>query len=169
MVRISQRLGYSSLDDFRKNECLKVVFHESSGPPGSLPLTSSTVSGWCLKRSVDEAPEDSASGKPLRCRFLNPDNLCTIYPVRPSSCRIWPYAYGSVNGEVKVVYCSQNDVECKGFLEKNRTKKQILAQPALEIKRHLAEVQETIERGLFQEKVEEVRFDFLSVIQKQDS
>lgn len=168
MILLSKHLGYSSLDEFMKNECLKVEFKQHGGPSGGNPLLVTTVSGWCLKRTEDERPEDSASGKPLWCRFLSADNICTIYPVRPSPCRIWPYDVRALNKEINAFYSPQNDVQCQGFLEKRNPKRQLLTQPALEIKRHLAEVEETIKRGLYEEKTEEVMFDFSAVVQQTD-
>jgi Fe-S-cluster containining protein len=164
MIRLSAHLGYSSLDEFRKNECLKVEFKDYGSPSTRLPPTVTTISGWCLKRSRDEKPEDSANGKPLRCRFLTTDNICTIYPARPSPCRIWPYSIKTLDKEINAFYSPQNDVQCQGFLEKRNPKRQLLTQPALEIKRHLVEVEDTIKRGLYEERTEGVIFDFTTIV-----
>jgi Fe-S-cluster containining protein len=154
MIRLSQHFGYSSIDEFRAKECVKVEFKFLAGAP----LKESTASGLCLKMNSEERSEDSVSGRPLRCRFLNENNSCSIYSVRPSPCRIWPYEVrfrpnpNKPSGmDITALYLSQKDVECKGFIEKRTIKRWLLREPALETSRYIMEMQETINRGLYEQ------------------
>jgi len=64
--RIAEYLGYSLIEFKQK--------FTKFGPSGS---------GMILKDKVD----DSA------CVFLNSDNSCAVYPVRPQQCRDFPYEW----------------------------------------------------------------------------
>jgi Fe-S-cluster containining protein len=159
MVRLSKHFGYGSLEEFRAKECVPVEFKF----PGNAPMTITTASGWGLKRTKEETSEDASNGKPLQCRFLTADNRCSIYPVRPSPCRIYPYdvlyktdpkmPHGM---DIHATYVTQNDVECKGFITKETIPMWLLNEPAQAITRHLVEMQETVKQGFYEQKTEVV-------------
>lgn len=159
MVRFSKHFGYSSLEEFRTKECVKAEIRFL----GNTPMTAITASGWSLKRSNEETSEDASNGKPLQCRFLTADNHCSIYPVRPSPCRIYPYHVTykldpkmPVGMDIYATYVTQDDVKCQGFIEKRTIPRWLLKQPAREITRHLVEMQETVEKGFYEQKTEVV-------------
>jgi Fe-S-cluster containining protein len=167
MVRLNKHFGYESLEEFRAKECVPATIRFLVGerPPANVLLYSriATASGWCLKRTNDESSEDAGNGKPLRCRFLTADNRCSIYSVRPSPCRIFPYdiAYKTDSKmphgmDIHATYAPQNDVDCKGFVAKRTISMWLLKQPAREITQHFLEMEETVKKGLYELKTEVV-------------
>jgi Fe-S-cluster containining protein len=159
MGRLSKHFGYASLEEFRAKECVPVEFRFL----GNAPMTIATASGWCLKRTKEETSEDASQGRPLQCRFLNAENRCSIYSVRPSPCRIYPYdvsyktAPAMPHGmDIYATYVTQNDVDCKGFIAKKTIPMWLLKEPAREITRHLVEMQETVKQGFYELKTEVV-------------
>jgi len=53
--------------------------------------------------------------------------------------------------DITALYLPQKDVECRGFIEKRTIKRWLLREPALETSRYIMEMQETINRGLYEQ------------------
>jgi len=97
----SEFLDYSKLPD----EMIKVCREDFEGSEGKL-RASMLVGGRILRLKVKPNYE---------CIFLDSEKKCSIYPIRPNICSIYPYWYkketGEREGEIKIIRHDE-DPEC---------------------------------------------------------
>lgn len=104
-----------------------------------------------LKRSVDEKPEND--GEHIPCRFLNKSEKCTIYPVRPLACRIFPFTnYGVGERGLTIGFMTGPESKiCPGFyLSKNfKQMRGVMEEEAQVMQHFFKEWKESTQRGVF--------------------
>jgi len=124
--RLSRVLKYSSKSEFLDKEC---VFAEVTEPKEvwpfiDMPSMRVRYAGFYLKRFEGENEETAL--KPHACRFVNKDNLCSIYEARPLVCRKFPYTTYHEGGLTHTYYVDVPFSTCQGYREKHHLKKQWL-------------------------------------------
>ncbi len=147
--RISRFLGYKSVNQFLEKECLwleaqreKVYFSVS------LPPLKVSYAGFFLKRFPEENEETAR--KPHPCRFLNENNRCSIYPVRPAVCVKAPYTVFRQPDGFHAYYSHVPWSQCRGYRAKKRVKLQWLSPWVNPLIRTCHEIWETVRLGMMQ-------------------
>ena len=145
--RLTKGFHYRTIDDFLDSECLYVTYEEEAKQVPWGPAMKMICSAWCLKRYPDETGEEAEKGHPLTCRFLTDANLCSIYPYRPIACRIWPYiTYIFQDKTLHAMYIFGEN--CTGFYELRHIKEKHILSYAIEAKRQIEELEETVREGI---------------------
>ena len=153
--RLSKAFNNLSTKDFLEKECIRAQIQEKevypvlSGPP-----VAADYIGYFLKRFDGENKETIM--KPYPCRFLTEDNLCSIYDVRPTVCKKFPYTVYKTESLYHAYYVVTSQLECKGYRAKRKIKKKWLSEWAKPLIDGGNEVIETVEKRLM--KITELKF-----------
>ncbi len=111
LVTISTRLKYQKVSDFIKNET-NIATWQEKGPSGNSATTMTMIN---LKRKKDESIEED--GTHISCRFLDEKGYCSLHPVRPGVCFLYPFSSWLENerGRARVHATFQFTGDCPGF------------------------------------------------------
>lgn len=110
LIKISSTMKYDKVSNFIKNET-NVATWQERGPSGDF-ITMTMIN---LKRKTDET--EAQDGSYIRCRFLDEKGSCTLHPVRPGVCYLYPFSSWLENekGRVRVHATFQFTGDCPGF------------------------------------------------------
>lgn len=111
LVTISTRLKYQKVSDFIKNET-NIATWQEKGPSDNSATTMTMIN---LKRKKDESIEED--GTHISCRFLDEKGYCSLHPVRPGVCFLYPFSSWLENerGRARVHATFQFTGDCPGF------------------------------------------------------
>ena len=126
---------------------LAVGLDEVEAYPG-FAVTASYL-GYFLKRFEDE--DEETITEPGPCRFLTEDNLCDIQPVKPTSCRKFPYmVFINGAGEYDAYYVKMKIVGdvCRGFVEREKLRRRWLIPWIKILENSVEETKETVKSGI---------------------
>ena len=103
--------------------------------------------GCYLKRFQEENEETVLKSHP--CQFVTKDNLCSIYPIRPITCRKFPYTtILDKEGLVHAYYVDVPWSECEGYRAKRHIKRQWLSTWISDLMMADKEIIESVKKGL---------------------
>lgn len=102
--------------------------------------------GCYLKRFKDE--DEKSVLLPHPCQFVTEDNLCSIYPIRPITCRKFPYTTYLQNGLLHAYYVDVPWSECEGYRPKRHIKKKWLSPWVKTLEQADKEIIEAVQKGL---------------------
>lgn len=110
IISISKKNQYNKTSDFIRNETLITTWDEQGPHIHNVMMT--TVN---LKRKLTETPYDD--GKHMSCRFLDKKGYCTLHPVRPGVCHLYPFSVWleNKNNVMDVHSTFQLTGDCPGF------------------------------------------------------
>jgi len=161
--RLSKGLNYPDTSTLLDKECVYgEIKSDRVYPLIQFPPFAVRGMTWFLKRF--EGENEETLNKPAGCRFLTEDNLCSIYPCRPSVCRKSPYTLYKVDGTYHAYYIAEERSECQGYKEKPKPKLKWLTPWVGSLIQGYEEVVESLETGVF--KLTEIRQNLRLPIQK---
>lgn len=112
-----------------------------------LPPVKVQYTGCYLRRFKEE--DEKSVFLPHPCQFATKDNLCSIYPIRPVTCRKFPYTtYLDKQGLVHAYYVDVPWSQCEGYRPKRHIKRQWLSTWVSTLQMADKEIIESVQKGL---------------------
>lgn len=113
---ISENLGYGRSSEFLDKETYIATWNNPSSDDGEGAQLITTLTMINLKRKQSETIQDN--GKPLACRFLDDTGACSLHPLKPGVCSLYPFFSWSENdnNRVSIHAAFQLTGDCPGYL-----------------------------------------------------
>lgn len=148
--RLTRGLGYQSITDFLKQECVLTEFREEGttlmGGGFDGKLVDASYVSYFFKRFSGE--DEQSLYKPHGCRFLS-DNRCLIYENRPMVCRKFPYVTVPQSLSLILVFYTKDEaMNCPGFMERPTPRRKWLSKSYMQLSEVDAEILESLNQGL---------------------